>query len=101
MAKKLLFLILLVFVNLIINAQTVSGKIINNISLNPIENVAIITDIKTGTISNKLGKYIINLKNVSTITFSCLGYQSKTVSKNQLVKSNYSIKLIENIKSVR
>jgi hypothetical protein len=97
MAKKLLFLILLVFVNLIINAQTVSGKIINNISLNPIENVAIITNIKTGTISNKLGKYIINLKNVSTITFSCLGYQSKTVSKNLLIKRNYNIKLIENI----
>ncbi|WP_091893473.1 carboxypeptidase-like regulatory domain-containing protein [Polaribacter sp. KT25b] len=83
------------------NSQTISGKIYNINSLEPIEKAAIITNLKSGTNSDEYGNYSLNLNNVTTITFSCLGFQSKTISKNELIKRNYIVKLIENINQLK
>lgn len=97
MIKKLLYPTLL-FINFLnFNSQTISGKTINFNTLEPIEKAAILTNIKSGTTSDKFGNYILNLNNVKTITFSCLGFQSKTITKEQLIKRNYIVNLIENV----
>ena len=101
MIKKLLYPTLF-FINILnFNSQTISSKTINSNSLEPIEKTAIITNIKSGTTSgttsDKLGNYTLNLNNVKTITFSCLGFQSKTITKEQLIKRNYLVNLIENV----
>jgi hypothetical protein len=97
MLKKLLYFTVLIINLSEINSQTISGKIINQNSLDPIEKAAILTNIKSGTISDKYGNYTLNLKDVKTITFSCLGFQSRTITKNQLIKNNYVVNLIENV----
>jgi hypothetical protein len=97
MIKKLLYFSLILINIYEINSQTISGKIININSLDPIEKAAIITNIKSGTTSDKFGNYTLNLNNVKTITFSCLGYLTKTITKNQLIKRNYVVNLIENV----
>jgi hypothetical protein len=97
MIKKLLYSTLL-FINILgINSQTISGKIVSLNSSDPIEKAAIITNIKSGTTSDEFGNYTLNLNNVKTITFSCLGFQSKTITRNQLIKINYVVNLIENV----
>lgn len=97
MLKKLGFFTIIFVHFLEINSQTISGKIKNQNSFDPIEKAAIFTDLKSGTTSDEYGNYTLNLEGINTITFSCLGFQTKTITKNQLIKSNYVVHLIENI----
>ena len=101
MAKKLLFFTLFFSFFLTTNGQIISGQIINKNSLKPIENVAIITNLKTGTTSNYLGKYTINLNNVKSITFSSLGFKPKVISKSELQKLNYNLSLVEHVNQLK
>ncbi|APZ47184.1 hypothetical protein BW723_13215 [Polaribacter reichenbachii] len=97
MIKKLLFITLLISVTFNFNAQVIKGKISNQISSKPIFGAAILTNLNTGTQTNKLGEYEIDIKNIKTITFSCLGYISKTISVSDLKKKKFKVFLIENI----
>jgi len=97
MIKNLLYFALLLLSISKINSQTISGKIINLNTSKPIEKAAIITNIKTGTTSDESGNYILNLDNVKTITISCLGYQTKTITKTVFIKNNYVVNLLENV----
>ncbi|MCG1036296.1 carboxypeptidase-like regulatory domain-containing protein [Polaribacter sargassicola] len=97
MIKIILYFTLLFFNILVINSQTISGTVINLNSSKPIENAALLTDIKSGTTTNESGNYILNLDNVKTITISCLGYQTKTITKTLLIKNNYVVNLLENV----
>lgn len=97
MVKKILFINLILFQIVTINAQTVLGKVIHKNSDEPIEKAAIITNIKKGTTSDKFGEFTLDIINTNTITISCLGYESKTISKKEFIDNNFIVKLTENI----
>mgnify|MGYP003667507101 FL=1 len=97
MFKKLLIIYLFFFGCFASKAQIISGKIFSLETKKPIEKVAIATNINTGTTSNKLGNFKLDLKNVKTITFSFLGYKTKTLTINGLRKINFNIYLSETI----
>ena len=97
MIKKILCFSLLFLNIIVINSQTISGKVINQNSLNPIDNAALLTDIKSGTTSDESGTYTLNLSNVKVLTISCLGYQSKTITKRQLINNHYVVNLLEDV----
>lgn len=97
MIKKLFFFFTFLLGCIPFQAQIISGKVLNSGSLKPVDNVAIITNLKTGTISNSSGIYQLNLKNIKTITFSCLGYQSITINVDKLKQQKFIISLSEKI----
>lgn len=94
--KLHLFLTVLI-VNFSLNAQKISGYVFSKTSNKPIDRVAIITNNKTGTVSDKFGNYNLQLKNATKITFSSLGYQSLTLTINDLINQKYKVYLLENI----
>ncbi|QVY66192.1 carboxypeptidase-like regulatory domain-containing protein [Polaribacter sp. Q13] len=97
MIKKLLYATLLFLNIIVINSQTISGKVINQNNSNSIEKAALLTDLKSGTTSDETGTYTLNLSKVKTLTVSCLGYQSKIITKKQLINNHYIINLLEDV----
>lgn len=97
MLKKILFTFLLFFGYFVLQSQEVSGKIMNKNSLKPIDKVAIVTNLNKGSVSNKTGDYKLQIKNVKSVTFSCLGFASKTINIQTLKKQNYIVYLVEDI----
>ena len=95
MKKILLFNFLFFFGYQLVSSQNISGKVIDLISSDAIENVAIQTDNKTGTISDKFGKFTLEINKAKFLTFSCLGYESKTISAKELENLNFVIALTE------
>ena len=95
MLKKILFVCFVSFGYFTINAQKISGKVYTQNSLRPIEKVAIATNLKTGAVSNSQGKFILNLKNVKELTFSYLGYETKTIFVDDFKKQNFTVYLKE------
>lgn len=93
MLKKQLLLVFIFFTTLHCFSQKITGTIFSINTKKPIENVAIITNLKTGTTSNKFGVFNIETYNVQTITFSCLGYKRETISIALFKKQNYKIYL--------
>ena len=97
MIKKILFALFFFFGCFTLQSQIIRGKIMNKTSLKPIDEVAIITNLKTGTTSNKLGFFTLQIDNVESITFSCLGFASTTIKINALKEQNFIVSLFENI----
>jgi len=97
MPKKLLITLLLINVYFNANAQTVSGKILDRISLKPIAEVAIVTDLNIGTTSNDFGVFNLDISNIKTITFSSLNYKTISLSLKSLKSKNYIVYLDEKI----
>ncbi|MHB0756016.1 carboxypeptidase-like regulatory domain-containing protein [Polaribacter sp. M15] len=97
MIKKLQYLILFFYGCVTIQSQIVSGKIISKTNAKPIYRAAIVTDLQTGTESDKNGDYKLQIKNVKTVTFSCLGFASKTYTIKDLQQLNFLVALDENI----
>lgn len=97
MTKKLLCSILFFFGCFTITSQTVSGKIINKNTLKPIDKVAIITDLKKGSTSDKDGNYSIEIRNIKSATFSSLGFESLTLSIEDLKKLKFTVALVEKV----
>lgn len=95
MLKKLLFVGLFITSSFTVSAQEIIGKIINLNSQEALENVAIQTSKDQGTVSDKNGKFTISIKNVSYITFSKLGFETKTIALNELKKLYFTIALKE------
>ena len=80
----LLFLIPLLITTLLGKTITVSGNIVDSITLEPIPNVNVITD-KSGTNSNSLGKFDLGLINeMEKITFSHIGYADITLTASKI-----------------
>lgn len=97
MTQKLLYITLFFVGCLSIKSQIIKGKIISQTSSKPIYRAAVVTNLKTGTESNTLGEYQLNIKNVETVTFSCLGYVSKTITIDRLRKQKFIVVLLENV----
>ncbi|WP_299667619.1 carboxypeptidase-like regulatory domain-containing protein [uncultured Polaribacter sp.] len=97
MTKKILLTHLFLCVTVLYYGQTISGKVFSKNSNKAIDKVAISTNLKTGTTSNRFGNYTLNLNNVDFITFSCLGYQTKTFTIINLRKLNFKVHLAETV----
>ncbi len=83
----LTFVIPLLINNLLGNAITVSGNIVDSITLKPIANVNIITD-KGGTNSNSLGEFDLELiDEMEEVTFSHIGYSEITLIASEIRKT--------------
>ncbi|WP_439131570.1 carboxypeptidase-like regulatory domain-containing protein [Polaribacter sp.] len=97
MTKKLLCITLFFFGCLAVQSQIAKGKIISKTNSKPIYRAAVITNLQTGTESDKNGLYNLQINKVKNITFSCLGYVSKTFSLQDLQKQNFLVVLAEDI----
>lgn len=97
MLKKILFVCLFSFGSFAYFAQQISGKVYSKNTSEPIEKVAIATNLNNGTSTNVFGIFNLNLKNSNSVTFSCLGYVSKTLSIKALKKLNFTVYLDETI----
>jgi hypothetical protein len=97
MFKKLLFILLFFFGCFPVISQIITGKIMNNNSLEPIQNVAIITNLKRGSTSDQNGEFKIQIKDLEFVTFSSLGYTSLTLKFNELKKLDYQVLLEEKV----
>ncbi|UAM99491.1 carboxypeptidase-like regulatory domain-containing protein [Polaribacter litorisediminis] len=97
MTKKLLFTFLFFFGCFPLISQTITGKIVDKVSLEPIQNVAIITNLNRGSTSDIHGEFTLQSKNLESITFSSLGYVTLTLSFDQIKKLNYTILLVEKV----
>jgi hypothetical protein len=97
MPKKLLITLLFFNIFPYINGQNISGKIVDRITLKPIAEVAIITNLSNGTTSNDFGVYNLNISGVKTITFSSLNYKTITVNLKSLKTRNFLVYLDEKI----
>lgn len=100
MLKKTLFISLFLLGCYNIVSQKITGKILEKSSLKPIQNVAIITNFNRGSTSDKNGEYIIQTKNLKSVTFSSLGYVTLTLKINELKKLNYRVLLEEDVKEL-
>ncbi len=88
MVKKQLLTIIFTLVVSITFAQLTSfkGKVVTKQTNEPIENVTVKSKINNYTITNKLGEFKLEAKSSSKVTFSHVGYKSKTVYiKNNMV----------------
>jgi hypothetical protein len=97
MFKKILFILLFFFGCFPVISQIITGKIMNNNSLEPIQNVAIITNLKRGSTSDQNGEFKIQIKDLEFVTFSSLGYTSLTLKFNELKKLDYQVLLEEKV----
>jgi spore coat protein U-like protein len=97
MLKQIFFVYLFSFGSFAFLAQKISGKVYSKNTLEPIEKLAIATNLNNGAISNIDGSFKLNLKNSSTITLSCLGYVTKTLSIKTLKKINFTVYLDETV----
>lgn len=94
---RFLFFVTILLSSSLSFSQRIQGKVLSLKHQTPIFNVAVKTDTNFGAISNEKGVFELDLTNVTTITFSCLGYQSKIIEVKTLKENNYIIFLKENI----
>ena len=97
MLKKLPIIFLFFFGCFSMISQTITGKVVDNVSLEPIQNVAIITNLQRGSTSNIDGEFSIQSKNLESITFSSLGYVTLTLKLDEFKKLNYTVFLVEKV----
>ncbi|MCH7525307.1 MAG: carboxypeptidase-like regulatory domain-containing protein [Bacteroidetes bacterium] len=98
-----LILILFTFTSF---GQNISGKVLDNKNNLPIKNVNVyLTKTKEGTTTNKKGKFNLKFKSLAkptdTITFSIIGYASKSFVLNELKINNNTIHLSEKIEELK
>lgn len=97
MLKKLSFILFFFFGCFPLISQTITGKVVDNVSLEPIQNVAIITNLNRGSTSNVDGEFTIQRKDLESITFSSLGYVTLTIKFEEFKKLNYTVFLVEKV----
>jgi hypothetical protein len=82
--------------------QKISGKVLDNKNNLPIKNVNVyLNKTKEGTTTNKKGEFKLKFKSLAkqtdTITFSIIGYTSKSFTLNELKVNNNTIHLSKKI----
>jgi hypothetical protein len=97
MIYKTLFYFLFFFGCLTLQSQVIKGKIINASSSKPIQDVAILTDLNKGSISDKNGRFSLQMNDVKTITFSSLGFETITLKIEDLKRIKYIVSLTEKV----
>lgn len=88
--KIIITLFILILNIFIFQAQTITGKIVNALTKEPIALATIQVDKDNGTISNIDGVFNLKItKNNKTATISCIGYRSKTIAIKDWKKTIY------------
>ncbi|MGK0413144.1 MAG: hypothetical protein ACJA1B_001346 [Polaribacter sp.] len=100
MLKKLPFILFFFFGCFPLISQTITGKVVDNVSLEPIQNVAIITNLNRGSSSDIDGEFTLQSKDLESITFSSLGYVTLTIKFDELKKLNYTVFLVEKVNTL-
>ena len=95
--NRLLFFVITLLFSIYSFSQKIQGKILSQKHKVPIFNVAVKTDTNLGTISKEDGLFILDVSNATSITFSCLGYQTKVIHINTFKENNYIVYLKENV----
>ena len=96
--KQVTLLIIICFCFLSGFSQNITARLIDKNTKQPIPYVSIKTGAYSGIISNEEGYFTLNKGDItSTVTISCLGYQSKTLSVQDIKNSNFVIVLSEAI----
>jgi hypothetical protein len=97
--KQFVTFIFLVFLGLQMQAQTITGKVINELDGRPIEYVNIgIVEMAIGTITNEKGDFKLDTKGQpidSKVRISMVGFQTQTFTIDGLIKNSNPIKLKE------
>ena len=98
-----LILILFTFTSF---GQNISGKVLDNKNNLPIKNVNVyLTKTKEGTTTNKKGEFNLKFKSLAkptdTITFSIIGYASKSFALMELKINSNTIHLSEKIEELK
>jgi|GEM_PF-3031836 len=76
-------------------SQEITGKVIHFITQNAISNVAITSDKSFGIASDELGNFTLDISNINSLTFSNLGFETKTLTIDELKENKYIIFLVE------
>ena len=95
--KNVLLLSIAITIQFSVFPQTITAKIIADSNSTPIAYATVKTGNYSGVISNEEGYFSINIShsNISAITISCMGYESKTLSIENIKNLNYIITLNE------
>jgi len=91
--KKTTFFMLFVLLCSVGFAQTITVK--EKVSIAPIQGVVILLDNNKSVSTDKNGYATINDTQYSTLTISCVGYKTLTISKQELSKNNNIVYLVE------
>lgn len=81
-------------------AQAITARIVSESNGEPIPYASIKTGNYSGVISNDEGYFSIR-KQDEPITISCMGYQNKTLSVEQIQESNFTIELADAVNQLR
>ena len=94
---KFSILIIFFFFNIYSFSQNISGQLIDKKTSEPVPYATIKTSESSGVISNEEGFFTIksNDDNQKIIVISCLGYQTKTLSIQNINDANFLIELDE------
>ena len=101
--KLLLLLLFLFFSSFVLSSQNIKGVVLDHQSNKPLENVHVyVNNSKKGTVTNKKGAYILNVKinKTDTVSFSTLGYFTKKYLLSGLKKDNYTVFLHKKIEAI-
>lgn len=85
------------------NSQSITAQLIDEENKNPIQYATIKTGPHSGLISNEEGFFTINSEtsNTKSVTISCLGYENRTISVEEIKALNYIVPLTEAINELR
>lgn len=88
-----------------LSGQNIQGVVLDSITKEPISGVNIHTkDKKTGTTTNKKGKFYLNSfshnVDTDTIHFSHVGYSTKQIPYSKLKTTDFTVFLLESVKNV-
>ncbi|NJX16264.1 carboxypeptidase-like regulatory domain-containing protein [Tamlana crocina] len=75
-------------------AQAITARVISKNNGGPIAYASVKTGAHSGVISNDEGYFTIQNQN-APITISCMGYQNRTLSVQQIQESNFTIELAD------
>ncbi len=102
MNKYLLVTFALLLNTSVLFSQEFKAQIIDSLTQDPIPYAAIQIDTISGTISNEEGFFTLDFKNktVTSLSISCLGYQSIDISIDDIKKNNYIIALSESVNAL-
>ncbi|WP_298239030.1 carboxypeptidase-like regulatory domain-containing protein [uncultured Algibacter sp.] len=95
--KKTILLTIFIFSFFSAISQNLTAKLIDKNTKNPIQYATIKTGEYSGVISNEEGYFSINYEKdkLKSVTISCLGYQNKTLSIQDIRSLNFVITLDE------
>ena len=97
-SMKYFFILVFLFLGTqVMQGQNLTFQLLDKTSGQPIPYATIKTGLYSGVISNDDGFFTINLSddNIPEITISCLGYETKTLSREQIKSSENTIRLGE------